>query len=109
MDMKPEALAAYRLCMRDGYVGQLAQDEVSELLHEMGVSELPSEREAGESLKRVRVPYAPTSRAVDALAQRAVLLADAGFGNAAAPLVLAIGSLRNDDVLQSVGESLIAG
>ncbi len=106
MDMKTEALAAYRLCMRHPSMPDFVADEVVALMELAGVDALPDVQEAGETLKRVGVPYAPTSRAVEATAKRAVLLTDAGFGNAAAPLVSLLGELRGNAVLVAMANAL---
>ena len=108
LDMKAEALAAYRLCMRHPSMPDFVADEVTALMEEMGASSLPDAQEAGETLKRVGVPFAPTSRAVEAMAKRAVLLTDAGFGNAAAPLVSLLGELRGNAVLVAMANTLMS-
>lgn len=106
MDMKTEALAAYRLCMRHPSMPDFVADEVAALMELAGVDALPDVQEAGETLRRVGMPYAPTNRAVEAVAERAVLLTDAGFGNAAAPLISLIGELHGNAVLAAMAAAL---
>lgn len=100
------AAACYRLVLRGEYVSNLADEELTQLLGEMGRSERPSLQEARERAEQAGIVVPPSPEAAHQVADAAVLLTDEGFYYLASRCVYHMWRIVARDELSAVHRSL---
>lgn len=101
------AAACYRLVPRGEQMTPMADEELAQLLSEMGRSERPSFREAAARAEQVGVPVPPSPEAAQQVADATVLLADNGFFYLASRCVYHMWRIMGRDELSVVHRSLL--
>ena len=101
------AMACYRLVPRDEHVTPMADEELSQLLAEMGRSERPTLREAAARAEQMGVPVPPSPEAASQVADATVLLTDNGFHYLASRCVYHMWRITARDELSAVHRSLL--
>ena len=109
LGMHAEALAAFTVARRFEQ-GQSGFDQaILQLVHQLGLSEMPSIDSAVATLRAQDIPLAPTEKARRTIMGIAVDFTDARMFELAWPLVGAIGIDIGNDVMAMMGEHLRLG
>ena len=101
------AMACYRLVPRDEHITPMADEELSQLLAEIGRSERPTLREAAARAEQMGVPVPPSPEAASQVADATVLLTDNGFHYLASRCVYHMWRITARDELSAVHRSLL--
>lgn len=101
------AMACYRLVPRDEHITPMADEELSQLLAEMGRSERPTLREAAARAEQMGVPVPPSPETTSQVADATVLLTDNGFHYLASRCVYHMWRIMARDELSAVHRSLL--
>ena len=101
------AMACYRLVPRDEHITPMADEELSQLLAEMGRSERPTLREAAARAEQMGVPVPPSPETASQVADATVLLTDNGFHYLASRCVYHMWRITARDELSAVHRSLL--
>lgn len=101
------AMACYRLVPRDEHITPMADEELSQLLAEMGRSERPTLREAAARAEQMGVPVPPGPETASQVADATVLLTDNGFYYLASRCVYHMWRITARDELSAVYRSLL--
>lgn len=108
----PLGLACYAIVNPRSQFGQIASEEMNELLQDNHIAAAPSRGEAETILRANGIPVAPTNALCDRAAKAAIELVDAGFLNAAENLTLFLSTINvapnSHDILNVVSRSLEA-
>ena len=101
------AMACYRLVPRDEHITPMVDEELSQLLAEMGRSERPTLREAAARAEQMGVPVPPSPETASQVADATVLLTDNGFHYLASRCVYHMWRITARDELSAVHRSLL--
>ena len=101
------ALACYRMIPRGENVDQNAQEEMGQLMNQMGLSEPPTLASARAAVSRVGIEPPPSDAFMDFLADAAVRLTDEGFFFLAARCIHEMWRVMGRDELNVIMKSLL--
>lgn len=101
------AAACYRMVPRGEQMTPMADEELSQLLGEMGRSERPTFREAATRAEQMGIPVPPSPEVAQQVADATVLLTDNGFFYLASRCVYHMWRIMGRDELSVVHRSLL--
>ncbi len=107
LEDRETAAACYRLVLRGERVSEMANDELHQLLREMGRDEQPSFEAAAARVARQGIPVPPGNEGVVQIANAAIRLSEQGFYHVASRCVFVLWRLLAHDVLGAVHRALI--